>query len=644
MDSWTIGDLAQEGYDKASYEQGNAPFVALFTFFGTDENNPDYLKSVNAMRDHAKVVGVAKRDFNQLLKAHRLDWISKNANGSSQNVEIVERPETHFTQFGDGEPGSVCCGMWQTDGQRVYMIDKDGRFLVACPHPILPLRRLVNVDTGIEKTEIWFKNGRKWKSAVVENSMIASAMKIVGLADLGVVVTNESAKLLVSYLAACKVNGNDQIEVVQSVSRLGHINGYGFSPYCEGLAFDGDPAYRRIYESIKPHGDYQIWKDHISEIRRIYRNASGEIVNKARLGARLVIDASFASAILQELGDLSFFVHLWGVESGTGKTVALMCAASVWADPSEGKYIQSFNSTSVGLERYAAFFNNLPMIIDETQLAKRKGGIDLSTKIYELSQGTGRTRGNKTGIDATASWKTCFITSGETPITQESDGAGALNRAIEIETESGSPIIEDGHKTAEIVRVNYGHAGREWAKLIESDDEMFHKEIKIAYDAAFDYLQEQGITGKQAMACSALYATDLAISGYIFGDAERGNFLDPSDLLDYLKTKESVDINLRAYEFLRNWIAANVSRFQGRNMEPPIGAETYGRLRPKSVWINMQYYNSALLENGYNPRALTAWLKSKGLLVMSPNGKTSYNRSVNGRSANCIEILDEDEE
>lgn len=648
MDPFTIGDLTRLEYHKSDYTQTPGPYRALFSFFGTDESNLAYMESAAAMQEHAKMEGVNKKDFVKFLKAHRLDWIRKEASKQKeqQQVEIVERPDMHFTSFGDGEPGSICCGMWQTDGRRVFMVDKDGRVLVACPHPILPLRRLVNVDTGIEKTELWFKNGKRWKSAVVENSTIASAMKIVSLADLGVAVTSESAKLLVAYLAACQVNGQDQIEIVQSVSHLGHIKGYGFFPYCDGLAFDGDKTYRLIYETIKPHGDYDVWKAHISEVRRIRRNEAGEVIDKARLGARLVIDASFAAAILHELGDLSFFVHLWGVESGTGKTVALMCAASVWADPSEGKYIQSWNSTSVGLERYAAFFCNLPMIIDETQIAKGNGKsrIDLSTKIYELSQGTGRTRGNKTGVDATASWKTCFITSGETPITQDSDGAGALNRAIEIETETGNPIIEDGHKTVGIVQANYGWAGQEWAKLIESDDQEFHEGLKVAYDCAFQFLQEKGITGKQAMASAALYAADLAVSGYIFHDMEPGNFLDPSDMLDYLKTKESVDINLRAYGFLRNWIAANVSRFQGRNGEAPVGSETYGRLCPRSTLINMQYYNSALQENGYHPRSLTAWMKARGLLVLNAKGKPSTTKSINGKPANCIEILDEDEE
>jgi len=642
MDVWTIGEIDSYGFDKRAYETEDTPFLTLFTMYGADKNSSTYLQAANLLKEHARSAGVSARNFDALLNAHRKDWMKKQSGSAQPVMEVVAQPEVHFTEFGENEPGSVCCGRWQTDGHRVFMIDTHGQVAVACPHPILPLKRLTNVDTGLEKVEIWFKNGKRWKSVIVDNSMIASSMKIVGLSDYGIIVTSETAKLLVSYLKDCKVYGAEQIENVQSVSRLGHIKGYGFSPYCEGLTFDGENAYKRIYESIQPHGDYQIWKEHIAEVRRIRRNEQGEIVDRARLGARLVIDAAFASAILHELGDLSFFVHLWGVESGTGKTVALMCAASVWADPAEGKYIQSFNSTNVGLERYAAFFNNLPMIIDETQLVRRKGGMDLQTKIYELAQGVGRTRGNRNGVDVTSSWKTCFITSGETPITQSNDGAGAMNRVIEIETESGHPIIEDGHKTAEIVRKNYGHAGKEWADLIESDDEEFHTELKLLYDTAFQYLQEQGITGKQAMACAALYATDLMISGYIFNATEQGNYLDPSDLLDYLKTKEDIDINRRAYEFLRGWIASNINKFQGRNGEAALSIETYGRLGNRSTLIISTVYKQVLQDNGYHPGALSKWMKEKGLLVLNPkNGSIAVSKSINGKSINCIEIIDE---
>ena len=87
-----------------------------------------------------------------------------------------------------------------------------------------------------------------------------------------------------------------------------------------------------------------------------------------------MLAASFASPILSLVGSLPFFVHLWGVDSGTGKTVGLMAAASVWGNPALGSYIQTFNATQVGHERTAAFLNHLPMCIDELQLTKDSHG------------------------------------------------------------------------------------------------------------------------------------------------------------------------------------------------------------------------------------------------------------------------------
>lgn len=56
--------------------------------------------------------------------------------------------------------------------------------------------------------------------------------------------------------------------------------------------------------------------------------------------------ASFASPLLEPLNCLPFFVHLWGVDSGTGKTVALMVAASVWGDPTIGSFVKTFDGTT----------------------------------------------------------------------------------------------------------------------------------------------------------------------------------------------------------------------------------------------------------------------------------------------------------
>ena len=58
-------------------------------------------------------------------------------------------------------------------------------------------------------------------------------------------------------------------------------------------------------------------------------------------------------------------VDLWGETEG-GKSVTLMLAASVWANPAESAYIGDFKTTDVALEAKANMLNHLPMILDDT--------------------------------------------------------------------------------------------------------------------------------------------------------------------------------------------------------------------------------------------------------------------------------------
>src|SRR5699024_10213183 len=106
--------------------------------------------------------------------------------------------------------------------------------------------------------------------------------------------------------------------------------------------------------------------------------------------------------------------------------------ASVWGNPEIGQYIQTFNATEVGKELGADFCNSIPLILDELQLVKdhRK---EFDKMIYQLSEGVGRTRGQKQGgLQRTTTWRNCILTTGEYPLLSENSGAGAVNRIIEI--------------------------------------------------------------------------------------------------------------------------------------------------------------------------------------------------------------------
>ena len=76
---------------------------------------------------------------------------------------------------------------------------------LACYHPILPVQRLVNAETGKEKVKLAFKKGARWKEIIVDKGIIASNNKIVSLADYGVSVTSETSKALVRYLSDLEI-------------------------------------------------------------------------------------------------------------------------------------------------------------------------------------------------------------------------------------------------------------------------------------------------------------------------------------------------------------------------------------------------------------------------------------------------------
>ncbi len=72
---------------------------------------------------------------------------------------------------------------------------------IACCHPLMPVERLVNIDTGVEKLKIAYSKGKRWREIIVDKRILASANSIVQLADNGIAVNSENARSLVQYLS-----------------------------------------------------------------------------------------------------------------------------------------------------------------------------------------------------------------------------------------------------------------------------------------------------------------------------------------------------------------------------------------------------------------------------------------------------------
>lgn len=567
-------------------------------------------RALDAMAAEAQRCGF--RGFKQTYKAYveSLRQIKQAPEGS-----LALNP----TDF-PGQPIELEAGEWNCDAtgvSRTTYVSTE----YACKHPILPVERLVNIDTGEEKLRIAYSKGKYWRDIIVGKKELFDASKIIQLAAVGVSVTSKTAKALSEFMCDIEAMNYDLIPEKQSVSRLGYIgDGDNFSPYVDGLTFDGAADYSRIYSAITQHGSYDKWLE-------VARKCRGDNTT-----AQIMLAASFASPLISRVGCLSFFVHLWGIESGTGKTVALMLAASVWGDPAVGQYIQTFNATQVGHEKTAAFLNNIPMCIDELQLSKDSHGRS-RFDVYQLSQGVGRTRGTKSGgIEATPTWALCILTTGESPIVNDNAGAGAVNRVIDIECRAADSVIKDGFGTSTAIKQNYGFAGR---KFIEALTPEVIEEAKQRYEALFRELSSGETTEKQAMAAAMLILADELADRFIY---HTGKALTANDLSEYLKSKSSVSAGERGYAYMCDWVSSNSNRFlhrdgAGIDVEPQ--GEVYGLIEGDTAYINKSVFRKAAKEQGFDDRALLSWLRTKGLIQSRGRAFTICKR-VHGVRTECV--------
>lgn len=492
------------------------------------------------------------------------------------------------------------CGEWECSEHGVSRNTMKGKE-VACSHPIFPVERLRNIDTGLVQYRLAFVRSKAQKTLqtiVVDSETISTSRSIVKLSNMGISVTSTTASALVDFLAKVRDLNYDVIPETKSISRMGYIPGEGFMPYVDGgVAFDGDSSFRGLYDSIiDQSGTLDAWCNAMTEIR------------KGSTEARIVLAASFASPVLSVVGSLPFFVHLWG-GSGNGKSVSLMVAASVWGNPAPGRYVQTFNSTQVGQERTAAFLNHLPFCIDELQLtrdAKGKTNFD----VYQLAEGVGRTRGRRDGgIDAAPTWRCCFITTGESPIVSGSAGAGAVNRVIDIECSAEKKIVEDGKGLASKLTQNYGHAGPTFVFKLYKSEEM-QKQVREIYHDFYHELCQGDSTEKQAMAAAVILTGDYLATRWIFEDDRE---LTVDDMRRFMASKESVSAGHRAYTWLRDWVASSFNHFN-RDTAVATG-EVYGDLDSDMAYIIPSVFKSALSEAGFSDRAVLSYLREKRLIV-----------------------------
>ena len=374
-------------------------------------------RMILSLTDRATELGVKKK-FEELLKAYkRIDRETKQRE-RKKPITMLDK----WTNF-EGPYDNMFCGAWIAGEDGVYAQNDSQVDAVACYHPILPVERMKNLETGEEQIKIAYKRNGRWDEIIVPKTMVTSASKIVSLSGRGISVTSENAKLLVRFLSDVENMNDSHINVQYSTSKLGWIKDQ-FIPYDTEIVFDGDQRFRQTYDSISEHGNWKLWQSHIQKLRKT-----------GRVEIKFMMAASFASVLVSLLGGLPFILDLWGETEG-GKTVSLMVATSIWANPDESAYIGDFKTTEVALEAKADMLNHLPVILDDTSKTSSRIRDNFEGVVYDLCSGKGKSRSNKElGINRENRWKNCILTNGERPLNSYVSQGGAINRILEVQCE-----------------------------------------------------------------------------------------------------------------------------------------------------------------------------------------------------------------
>lgn len=589
MDEWT--------FEKDDFLTP-APYEALYKFHKEPFVHATKMAELSAYAERMKFRGF-KAMYRRYVESLKV-----------QSGTVYIDNVTNFT----GQPMELNAGDWEADDAGIYK--KNGfNDEMACPHPIMPIERLVNIDTGEEKLVLAFRKGQIWRKTIVSKIILASTNKVTDLAGQGIAVTSQTARSFVSYISDLENLNYDIIPERKSIGRCGYIADEGFSPFVEGLIFDGDANFKGMFEAIRSRGSVEKWLDTAKEVRGM------------SLTARILLAASFASPLLEPLNCLPFFVHLWGVDSGTGKTVALMVAASVWGDPTIGSYVKTFDGTTVGLEKTAAFLNNLPLCLDELQLAKDLKG-RTNFDVYKLAQGVGKTRGNRSGgVDLTPTWRNCILTTGESPLTGQAAGAGAVNRVLDIECRSAQAVIRDGMRISGIIKRNYGFAGRIFVEELYQPGVL--EQITERYRQLFQRLNDMDTTEKQAMAAAAIILADELACRWIFQGTERP--LTIEQISEFLASRAAVSAGDRGYQYLCDWVTQHSNQLIGRSDT----IEVLGALDGNRAYIIREVFNRILQDAGYSTAAMISYLKQEHLIETRGRANTKGKR-INGLPTECF--------
>ncbi len=547
-------------------------------------------KIANRMKE-LNVKGVTRRDLLSQAKTIlcEVDQLLDNRREPDQETDIQKL----FNE--DSIPGGILVPPnWDLSTVGISRRGKE----VSVPTPVVIVARQRDINDGVEYlTLAWNKDGG-WKQRVVSRASIASARMIVEeLAPCGVIVTSNTAKELVQYLADFESFNLANLPVSKVSCQLGWQGKDGTDGFLLGhqliteetenedvtnpkttkqnICFRGaDEGDNQIADSYRVNGTFDEWIETIDKVKHLPQ-------------IMLAVYSSLSAPLLKIFNTQNFLVSLAGRTSG-GKTVALRVAASCWGDPNEQNpksVLKTWSSTATWRERVPAILNNLPFLLDDTKHVVNKE--DVAKTIYSVTQGVGKGRGTIKGLAKQNTWKTVAITSGEQPLTSFTEDGGTRSRVLSL---WGSPFENTDATTGALVRdvddnikKHFGHAGAHFVQYFLNNRDKW-EEWKHEYGEELCKFQEWAEEVKNPFAGRmATHFATIATTAWLANMALDlpWEYTDPIEPLWDQFVSEAGEANrgAAAMRSVIDFAYSNQNRFYGR-------IETHGS-QPAQGWMGV---------------------------------------------------------
>lgn len=395
---------------------------------------------------------------------------------------IHDAPVADDVELPDGYTLTGKWGVWQSAQD-----EKDSDKMV-CRAPLVISGYVVNADDGTVSVRLSWKWLGSWHHAVVPKSQIKEKRRLVRLADVDLPIDENSSGLVVRYLTRFEDVNVHRLPRARVSKQLGWqqkkrerelgVDGFlaGHTLINESgvheaeiertdplewredmVAFQASEGEAQLAHGISARGSFEAWADAVACF-----NQHPKVM--------IAFYAALATPLLGILGCPNFVID-WAGESSTGKSTALLIAASCWGQADEHQpdcYMMTWDATPVNIERACAVLNDLPLIIDDTKKCKTPWLIP--KVIYAFSSGFSKGRGNIRGIDERKSWRGILMSTGEQQMTAFSKDGGTRARCL---TFWGIPLGEKSTEMAlkvEMLKLslneNSGHAGPRFVRYL----------------------------------------------------------------------------------------------------------------------------------------------------------------------------------